>query len=80
MGRNLTRYLERSVGYERAQEVDVGDEGLEVGVLVGNVLPLVLVVQPEDTLLDTDVIAVPALGEVAVEGVLLGLGRVDRVI
>ena len=28
--------LERPVGDERAQQVDVGHEGLQVGVLVGN--------------------------------------------
>ena len=39
------------------------------------------IVQPEDALAQPDLVLVgPALGEVAVEGVLLGLGRVDRVI
>ena len=94
--------LEGPVGDEGAQQVDVGDEGLQVGVLVRHRLPglkkkskfdflaLVLLlttvtylgfVEAEDPLAEADVVLVrPALGEVAVEGVLLGLGRVDRVI
>ena len=37
--------------------------------------------QPEDALAQADLVLVgPALGEVAVEGVILGLGRVDRVV
>ena len=73
--------LERPVGDEGAEQLDVGDEGAQVGVLVGHSHPGRFIVQPEDALFDADVVlGLPALGEVAVEGVLLGLGRVDRVI
>ena len=44
-------------------------------------LPYLGLVEAEDSLAEADVVLVcPALGEVAFEGVLIRLGRVDRVI